>query len=394
MAKQPLRILISYNTANDSRSVSGVLKHFLLIGRAWVAQGVEVDFLAARAGFTQIRSFLPEAGLISSDNLFNADKYIEKTWAYFPAYGWRLVTSHFTRLRRYDVVYASSPMIFETYPAMIAARRTGAILAAKFHHVLKAQAKRTGMMDRLFLWSERKSMRWIYRHAEVIFASTGPVVRDVRALQRELGFPERKIHQVGYGLDMSLFRPPASQPRYDAVILGRLHVHKGVLELPDVWAQVVAARPGASLLVIGEGPHRPLVEAAFEKLGLRSSVTFTGGVPELEKNDLLAQSKLGLSLSFEEGWGLSVNEFLAAGIPAIVYDLPIYHEIFPNLLVSVLQGDKQAMARQILRLLADDDLRRILGHNGRDYVKRYDYREIAQAELDAIKEALATKRRD
>ena len=32
-------ILIIYNTANDSRSVSGVLKHYLLMARAWIAQG-------------------------------------------------------------------------------------------------------------------------------------------------------------------------------------------------------------------------------------------------------------------------------------------------------------------------------------------------------------------
>src|SRR4029078_9877103 len=167
-------------------------------------------------------------------------------------------------------------------------------------------------------------MRWIYEYAEVIFASTGPVLRDVRELQKELRLRERKIDQVGYGLDMTLFQHPVENPKYDAVILGRLHIHKGVLDLPEIWAQVIAARPEARLLIIGEGAHRPMVEERFAKLGLTSSVTFTGGVPELEKNRLLADSKIGLSLSFEEGWGLSVNEYLATGIPAVVYDLPIY----------------------------------------------------------------------
>jgi len=75
---RPRRVLITYNTANDSRSVSGVLKHLLLVGRGWMDQGIEVDFLVARAGFPQIRDCLPKAGVISSDNIFNADRYIEK----------------------------------------------------------------------------------------------------------------------------------------------------------------------------------------------------------------------------------------------------------------------------------------------------------------------------
>ena len=53
----------------------------------------------------------------------------------------------------------------------------------------------------------------------------------------------------------------------------------------------------------------------FGELGLAHTVTFTGGIPEKEKNDLLCRSRIGLSLSFEEGWGLSINEFLATGIP-------------------------------------------------------------------------------
>jgi glycosyltransferase involved in cell wall biosynthesis len=296
------------------------------------------------------------------------------------------------RFARYDVVYASSPFVFEVYPALVVRKRTGAVLAAKFHHVVSAQGTRKGITDRLLFASERQSMRWINRYADVIFASTGPVLRDVRALEKKLGLPQREIHQVGYGLDMSLFQSPAGKPQYDAVILGRLHVHKGVLDLPEIWAQVVAARPDAKLLIIGEGAHRPMVEAGFEKLGLRHAVTFTGGVPELEKNRLLAESKLGLSLSFEEGWGLSVNEYLATGIPAVVYDLPIYREVFPELLVSVPRGAKAQMASEILRLLADPALRNQLGERGRKYVERYDYREIAQAELDAISEGLARRK--
>src|SRR5688572_1935313 len=166
VVETPKKVLVTYNTANDSRSVSGVLKHLLLIGRSWINDGIQVDFLLARAGFPQVRDLLPEAKLISSDNIFNADRYIEKTWAYLPAYAWRLVTPHFIGFENYDVVYASSPFIFEVYPALVVRRKLGAILVAKYHHVVSAQAKRRGLIDRMLFWSERKSTQWIHRYAD------------------------------------------------------------------------------------------------------------------------------------------------------------------------------------------------------------------------------------
>lgn len=389
----PRRILITYNTANDSRSVSGVLKHFLLVARAWIAQGIEVDFLVAKAGFPQIHNFVPEAGLVSSDNIFNADRYIGKTWAYLPAYAWRMVTPWFSKFKTYDAIYASSPFIFEVGPARVIRRRHKAVLATKFHHVISAQEKRTGLADRMFVWSERKTMRWVNREADLIVASTGPVLRDVKALEARLGLPPREILQVGYGLDLSLFLPPVEKPEFDVVILGRLHVHKGVLDLPEIWSRVRQSKPDAKLLIIGEGAHRPLLEQGLQKFGLTSSVTFTGGVPEREKNELLARSRIGLSLSFEEGWGLSVNEYLATGLPVVAYHLPIYDEVFPGLLETVPSGNKEAAAANILRLLQNQSLSESIGSRGREFVKRYDYRNVAEAELNGIRTALEKRRK-
>jgi glycosyltransferase involved in cell wall biosynthesis len=61
---------------------------------------------------------------------------------------------------------------------------------------------------------------------------------------------------------------------------------------------------------------------------LGDSVTFTGGVDDRRKNELLRQSKLGISLSYEEGWGLSICEYLAAGLPVVAYRLPVFAQVF------------------------------------------------------------------
>jgi glycosyltransferase involved in cell wall biosynthesis len=382
-----MQILVVHNTLNDSRSLSGALRHFLFMANEWTAAGHQTDFLAARAGFPQIGDLSPKARLIASDNVFDATRYVEKTWRYFPAYGWRMLTPHFTRLpTRYDVVVASTQLIVEVYPAMVLARRQKAKFAAKVHHVLAAQAERTGFFDKLFLWSERKTTRWLNQRADLVICGTRLVENDFHQLEERLGLTRsRKTTAIGYGVDLSQIPLSIDLPKkYDVVHLGRLHEHKGVFHLPEIWREVVASKPGAQLVVIGEGPHRSRVEQMCRELGLEKNVTFTGGVDEATKNRLLTESRIGLSLSFEEGWGLSINEFLAAGLPVVAYALPIFDVVFPGQLADVPVGDRQGIVENVLRLLDNTSRQRELGIRGRDFVQRYDFRNVAREELAAL----------
>lgn len=382
-----MRILVVHNTLNDSRSLSGALRHFLHMANEWAALGHETDFLAAECARPQITSHCPRARFLVSDRWFDATKYLAQTWRYFPAYGWRMATCHATRAPvRYDVVLASTQLIVEVYPALVLARRHKAKFVAKVHHVLAAQEKRTGLFDKLFLWSERRTMRWMNRHGDLVICGTPFVEREYHALEERLGLPRREnTTSVGYGVDLAAMPLAWGRPRrFDAVHLGRLHEHKGVFELPAVWKKVLARRPGAKLVVIGEGPHRARTEELCRGLGIADSVTFTGGVDERTKNELVSQSRVGLSLSYEEGWGLSINEFLAAGLPVAAYHLPIFDVVFPGQLAYAARGEQEKLAGHIAELLGDEARQREVGLRGREFVQRYDFRNVARTELGEL----------
>ncbi len=381
-----MRILIVHNSLNDSTSISGVLKHYALLAGEWHAAGHPTDFVVAKAGFPQLRQLAPHARLISSDNFFNATKHLAQTWRYFPAYAWRLATAHLLRLPdHYDVIYASGPFIVEFYAARVLARRQQAKLAVKIQHVLYSQPKRQGWINRLFLWAERVSIRSIHRHAHGVLCLSQVVAQDYRALETELGLTPTTTQLVGCGIDFAAIASvPPSEKIFDVVFLGRLHEQKGVFDLPQFWQGVIAQKPDARLLIIGEGPHRRQTEAMFQQLGLPGSVTFTGGISEDQKNGLLAQSRVGVSLSYEEGWGLSVTEFLAAGLPVAAYDLPVFAQVFPGQLRLVPPRDWPGLAREVTGLLRDETRQRELGRAGREFVRRYDYRQVAKDELAAL----------
>jgi glycosyltransferase involved in cell wall biosynthesis len=385
-----MKILVVHNSLMDSRSVSGVLKHYAGMANEWIASGHPTDFLVARAGFPQFQSLCPRAGLVASDNVFDATRYLAQTWRYFPAYGWRCVTAHFARLpQRYDVVYASGQFIVDIYCARVIAHRLGVPWVAKIQHVLHSQPKRHGFINNLFLNSEKLAAKWMHRHAAQVMCLSGVVAEDYRKLEESLGLKPTVTRTVGCGVDVrALQAVPAESKQFDAVFLGRMHEQKGVFELPGVWRQVLAAKADAKLAVIGEGPHRQKMEAMFHELGIAGSVTCTGGIDETAKNKLLAQSRVGLSLSYEEGWGLSVTEFLAMGLPVVAYDLPVFRQIFPGQLASVNPGDRADAARKLLALLCDEPRRQSIGSQGRDFARRYDYRHIAQEELAVLNAAL------
>ncbi len=391
-----MRILFVLNTLNDSRSVAGGVRHYTSLAQQWNRMGHQTDFVVARAGFPQLRRFSPHSRLFNSDPYFDATNYLSKTWLYFPAYAYRMASAHWLRVDRpYDIVYAAGQFIVEWHSALVLARRLKAKLAVKILHVLNTQRQAAGFFNRLFLGAERFSVRWINHRADKVLCLSESVARDYRALECSLGLSPRAAVVAGAGIDLTEFSSlPEVRKEYDAVFLARMHETKGVFDLPRVWKKVTAKRPEAKLVVIGEGPHRLRSQEMFHELGLQSNVTFTGAISDPEKNSFLAKSRIGLSLSYEEGWGLSVTEFLAAGLPVVGYHLPVFDELFPGQLLTVPAGDIEQFAAACVELFGDVQRQKMLSSEGRRFVQRYDIRAVAEIELRELERMIIAAKGD
>lgn len=385
-----LKILLIHNSLNDSRSVSGVLKHYALVAKEWIACGHPTDFLVAKAGFAQLADLCPQADRLSSDDYFDASSYLDQTWRYLPAYAWRLIHSHFQNLTKtYDVIYATNFVIFEVYPARILSRRLQACFVVKAQHLLHDQMHRKSFFDRCFLWSQKISARIANRSADLIMCLSKGVGHDYQRLEKDLKLPPSKVHCVGCGLDFeAIDATPIVKKKYDVVFLGRIHEQKGVLELAELWRRVLAFCPNAKLLVIGEGPKRNKVQNDFHEKGIASSATFVGGIPETEKNLRLAQSRIGLSLSYEEGWGLSATEYLAFGLPVVAYDLPVFRSEFEGHLQLMPRGNVEAIAKALAIWIENPEARETTGRRGQSFVRRFDYQKVAREELALMQKAI------
>ena len=112
---------------------------------------------------------------------------------------------------------------------------------------------------------------------------------------------------------------PAGDP--ELVCVSRLVPHKRLSHLLDLADHLRGAYPDLRLHVVGDGPEAPRLAAQIEARGLGDVVIAHGFVPEEVKAALVARADLHLSTSQGEGWGLSVIEAAALGVPTVAYDV-------------------------------------------------------------------------
>jgi glycosyltransferase involved in cell wall biosynthesis len=102
-------------------------------------------------------------------------------------------------------------------------------------------------------------------------------------------------------------------------------------------------------------------------------------------------SKVFLFPSRFEGWGLAVGEALACGLPVVCYDLPALREIFGGCksVFFVASKDTADLARSCENILFRDDLKK-LRIISEEYVRRFDWTDVAAADLQFIENFLGT----
>lgn len=108
-------------------------------------------------------------------------------------------------------------------------------------------------------------------------------------------------------------------PPFRLATVSRLAPNKRIDHAIRVAALLRSQRVDVHLTIIGDGDERAALVALATSLGVSAHVTFTGALPEAEKNRQLQRAHWLVHTSLREGWGLNVIEANAMGTPAIVY---------------------------------------------------------------------------
>ena len=214
--------------------------------------------------------------------------------------------------------------------------------------------------------------------------------------------PRRKMVVIGHGIDAGfapalrpLERRVPGLPTFDPLLgaVGRLSPEKGHGVLLKALPGIFAAFPHAGLVLAGDGPSRAELEEESRRLGIAERVAFLGFRRDVPA--LLGAIDLFVQPSIYEGFGISLLEAMAAGLPIVASRVGGIPEVVEDGVTGLLVAPENpfALAAAIERLLRDRDEARRLGEAAARRVRERHSLQSAAAKIDALYRDILERRR-
>ena len=206
------------------------------------------------------------------------------------------------------------------------------------------------------------------------------ISRGVRAQMTKDGIPDDRIRIVHSGIDLARFDGVAPHdyaaefgwPAGTRVVLdvAAFGWHKAQEVLVRATPRILAAFPGARVVLAGEGECEARVRAEAKALGLEREIVFAGFRTDVPS--LLAGADCFVMCSVLEGLCTSLLDALALRRPAVGSAVGGIPEVLIDDRTGLLvpPRDPAALAAAVVRVLGDGALAARLGDAGRAHVER------------------------
>ena len=191
-----------------------------------------------------------------------------------------------------------------------------------------------------------------------------------------------KVHVVHCGVDLTRFRRPAPQhgdgtESLKIACVGTLHAVKGQRFLIEALARLRARGVRASLVLVGDGPDRHMLEDLARSHGVAQAVEFAGARTQPEVAhilfgaDVLAAPSVPTPDGRREGIPVALMEGMACGLAVVASALSGIPELVRHdhngLLIA--PGDVGLLADALQSLAGDPALRTRLGEAARQTIE-------------------------
>ena len=205
-----------------------------------------------------------------------------------------------------------------------------------------------------------------------------------RYLVDEVGVRPQNITRICNGVDASKFRPASSAARPPEWpfapgltvfgTVGRLQPVKAQVDLihalADLFRRHPAAATDARLVIIGDGPERPVIESAIREAGLGDHVWLAGARTDVAA--CMQAMDVFVLPSLTEGISNTILEAMACGLPVIATDVGGNPELVDAGRTGVLvpPSNPSALADAMLQMLDEPTASR-MGKAGRVRIEQH-----------------------
>ncbi len=230
------------------------------------------------------------------------------------------------------------------------------------------------------------------------------ISEGVRAAMLSSGIPAERMRVVPSGIDLDEVRAAGAEPApslrdlshlpADAEILGTvasLAPHKNHVLLLESARAVLAARPRAHFVWLGEGECRPALERRRAELGLEAHVHLLGFQPQARA--LMRQFDVFVLSSYLEGLCTSLLDAQVLGVPIVATAVGGVPEVVRDGETGrLVRGLGPAtLAAALVEALAHPELTRGWTERARRSVEAFGIAHTAERTLAAYREVLETR---
>ncbi|SDK57646.1 phosphatidylinositol alpha-mannosyltransferase [Glycomyces sambucus] len=200
--------------------------------------------------------------------------------------------------------------------------------------------------------------------------------------------------EIPNGVPVAFYRkaaPLADKPDGPTIgFMGRFtEPRKGFPILRDAFARLAADRPDLHLLVVGRGD--PEAATAGLDPDTASRIRFLGAVSDEEKASMLAGVDLYVAPNTGgESFGMILTEAMAAGTCVLASDIEAFRSVLDDGRAGELftMGDAADLAARAGRLLDEPERRTAYTERANEWVRRYDWPEVAARLLEVYRAAI------
>ncbi|HEY0781301.1 MAG TPA: glycosyltransferase family 1 protein, partial [Thermoanaerobaculia bacterium] len=182
---------------------------------------------------------------------------------------------------------------------------------------------------------------------------------------------------------------PERVPERFALHVGTLEPRKNLPVLLAAWRLLRERRSDTPPLVLcgGFGWHAEELRGLVAEGERDGSVVVTGYAEPSALRALYRRAALVAVPSLYEGFGLTVAEAMAAGVPLVVSDIPVLREVAGDAALYAPTGRADLWAEGVGQLLDDAALRERLIARGQERRGLFDWRTTAEETARAFRDA-------
>jgi glycosyltransferase involved in cell wall biosynthesis len=207
-----------------------------------------------------------------------------------------------------------------------------------------------------YVWLWERFIPRVYRNCRFCVISPSTKEDLVRR-----GIDADRIEVVLCGLDHNRYRVVEGAERFESptvIHFGRVRKYKAIDVVIRAVRRIRVEIPDTRLVIVGDGPELANLKKLTSQLGMDDAVEFTGRIAVEDLVLLLNRCHLFMNASPKEGWGLTVVEANACGMPVVGSDRPGLRDSIRDGKTGYLveYGDDAAFAARGVELLRDRTL--------------------------------------